>query len=325
MANECASSVLLRSALFYELPPLIALLQKGFDVVIPDFEGLGVIDGKYENGTFVDKHHTFVVNRSNGQTTLDALRAARAQLGVSTQKLGIFGYSEGGGAAAWAAAYADEYAADLTITAVAAGGVAADGIAMGKLLNYESLPATSVRPGYPIAAQPVRWYGIPGNPYASLLLMAGVAYDSVYPELDVWGKLHQQGTAWARKAAKVCLVEALGISAFQGLDYSLKPGIENNVLLHPLWIDRFDDNNPGFKAPTVPVFLYHGRADDSVAFQQAVVLRERWCDQNANVHWRRYNGNHIDVWGVYASPITYLQQQFFGNTSPYPNNCADQP
>lgn len=98
----------------YEVLAMYRLLAKGIAVVQTDYVGLGT----------TDRLHTYVNRVDEGHAVLDAARAARALAGTSiTAKslIGLYGYSQGGGAVASAAELQSTYAPDVKVTATYAG------------------------------------------------------------------------------------------------------------------------------------------------------------------------------------------------------------
>jgi dienelactone hydrolase len=118
MADRCAPSRLFSEGIEYEGVGIEALLQRGYAVAMPDYEGLGTVGV-----------HTYMDRVSQGRATLDVVRAAQRlpDTGLtSSSPVGIMGYSQGGGAAASAAELASSYAPDLRIRGAVVGAVPAD-------------------------------------------------------------------------------------------------------------------------------------------------------------------------------------------------------
>ena len=89
-------------------------LGRGWAVVVPDFEG---------------PRNPYTAGRMAGHATLDGIRAARRfpPAGLAADgPVGLWGYSGGGQATAWAAEMQPTYAPELAISGVAAGGVPPD-------------------------------------------------------------------------------------------------------------------------------------------------------------------------------------------------------
>ena len=118
LGDQCAPSNLLAHGIENESALLAQALSQGWAVVVTDYEGLGT------PGT-----HTYAVGQSEGRAVLDAARAASRVTGAGLSPsgpIGVFGYSQGGQAAAWAAELQGTYAPELNVVGVAAGGVPAD-------------------------------------------------------------------------------------------------------------------------------------------------------------------------------------------------------
>jgi hypothetical protein len=91
VTENCAPSYTLQSGTEIEAVLMAAALQQGWDVVVPDYEGL---QSEYTGG------------RQSGQAVLDGIRAAEsfapAGLSGSATPVGMWGYSGGALASAWA-------------------------------------------------------------------------------------------------------------------------------------------------------------------------------------------------------------------------------
>ncbi len=90
----------------YENLAIYRLLARGVAVVVTDYVGLGT----------TDRLHTYVNRVDEAHAVLDAARAARAleQASVTTESpVGLYGYSQGGGAVAAAAELQPSYAPDV--------------------------------------------------------------------------------------------------------------------------------------------------------------------------------------------------------------------
>ncbi len=101
-----------------ELEPVEALLANGWGVAVSDYEG-------YTTGST----STYVAGASEAHTVLDMARAAAAVPGTgitAATRWATMGYSQGGGASAWAASLAPSYAPDLNLITDVSGGVPAD-------------------------------------------------------------------------------------------------------------------------------------------------------------------------------------------------------
>lgn len=118
LGDTCAPSKTLANGTNYEAAIINSFLSRGWAVVVTDYQGLGTPGA-----------HTYVVGRREGRSVLDAARAAQRLAGSgldATTPVGVYGYSQGGGAAAWAAELAASYAPELDLKGVVEGGVPAD-------------------------------------------------------------------------------------------------------------------------------------------------------------------------------------------------------
>lgn len=115
--DQCAPSFALQHPLTvsgqtlsvgYDNLAIHRLLATGAAVVVTDHVGLGA----------TDRLHTYVNRVDAGHAVLDAVRAARALPGTSLSsgsRVGLYGYSEGGGATASAAELQPTYAPDVPL------------------------------------------------------------------------------------------------------------------------------------------------------------------------------------------------------------------
>ncbi|BBH70264.1 triacylglycerol lipase [Actinoplanes sp. OR16] len=130
--DQCSTSLALQRGLIlgteedqftvsigYEVLAIYRLLGKGIAVVQTDYPGLGT----------TDRLHTYVNRVDSGHAVLDAARAAKALPGTSltdASDVGLYGYSQGGGAVASAAELHATYAPDVRLKASYAGAPPAD-------------------------------------------------------------------------------------------------------------------------------------------------------------------------------------------------------
>jgi hypothetical protein len=174
----CAASYEMRQGTEAEEVAFPPLLEQGFAIVVPDFEGL-------------QSAWTAGIQEAHG--ALDGIRAAEnfapAGLPASTP-VGLWGYSGGGHASTWAAELAPTYAPELHIVGVAAGGVAADITAVAK--------------------------GADGGPLSGIEFAGAVGMSRAYPEITTL--LNDAGLAMAESMRHQCLDGYAPQYAFQTLD-----------------------------------------------------------------------------------------------------------
>lgn len=132
IGSECAPSKALEFGREEksEVLRMITALQQGYVVAVTDYDG-------YSNGVHA---HQYLVGQANGHAVLDMALATKTFLSEQATTIGpalklsasapfvIWGYSEGGSAAAWAGQLVSGYAPSLlsTLKAVASGGPVAD-------------------------------------------------------------------------------------------------------------------------------------------------------------------------------------------------------
>ncbi|MFC7614730.1 lipase family protein [Actinokineospora soli] len=281
LGDHCAPSKLFRQGTEYEQLMVSELLNKGWAVAVTDYEGLGT-----------PGDHTYVVGRSEGPAVLDAVRAATRipALGLASGgKVAFTGYSQGGGAAAWAAQLADDYAPELDVVGAAAGGVPADLVAVSKQLD--------------------------GSAGFGLMLAAAVGMNAAYPELDLPSYLNDAGEREFAAREQKCVGDMMGYAGKRIADYTVR-----DPIAQPDWQARLGENKLGADAPDVPVLLYHSSGDQLVPYAQAKDLHRAYCAAGARVSWREYFGEHVmGVLTGRAGAVAYLADRFAGK--PAPTSC----
>ena len=288
LGDACAPSYSLANGFDYEETFIAAALARGWAVAITDYQGLGT-----------PGVHTYVVGKAEGHAVLDVARAAERLSGTglsSSSPVGVMGYLQGGGAAAFAAQLAPSYAPDLKLKGVAAGGVPADLTAVAKALD--------------------------GSPFVALALFASIGYDGAYSELKLANYLNSTGKKLLADSSSVCIASVDGIKGILGTaGHHIDDYVTTNPLDTTAWKARLNENKLGGTKPTVPVFLYHALADEMVAYPQAAALRRTWCDKGATVTWTTYPvAEHVIGMLDGATPaMDYLSARFAG--LPAVGNC----
>lgn len=247
MGDSCAPSRALASGPEPDLATMTALLRRGYAVAVTDYQGLGTTG-----------MHTFGVNKALGPNMLDVVRAVRQIPGIGLDpdgKVGITGYSEGGGAAASAAEMAPTYAPELNVVGAVAGGTLSD-------------PDKAVKP-------------LDGNWFAGLAIAGAIGYDQAYPELNLEQYLKPSGR-WIMQADTEACQEFVARFIFNQFSWYMT----RNPTRTPEWQARLRENAVGKLKPAAPVYLYHGRLDEAVFYDQTARTRRLWCDLGANVRWR---------------------------------------
>ncbi|HEX2316802.1 MAG TPA: lipase family protein [Thermomonospora sp.] len=288
IGDQCAPSYTLSSGFDYEARFINQALKKGWAVAVTDMEGMGT-----------PGLHTYEVGRSQGKAVLNIVRAARRlpETGVTAATpVALWGYSQGGTSAGWAAELAPSYAPELALKGVAASGVPADLIAVAR--------------------------GLDGSLGVAFAFMAAVGYDAAYPELDLPAYLNDAGRKLLATSQNVCLVSADGISTFLGTAFKrISDYTTTDPLTTPAWQQRLNANKLGGTAPAVPVFQGHAGLDEIIPFAQAQQLRRDWCARGADVTWRTYPLSEHALGLVRSLPdaLGFLTDRFAGK--PAQGNC----
>ncbi|BCN63430.1 triacylglycerol lipase [Prescottella equi] len=264
--DQCAPSRLFQDGVHYNAPldfaveyevlQVHALLSRGIDVVVTDYQGLGTAG-----------MHSYVDRRAQGHAMLDAARAVKALPGSrigDDNPIGFWGYSQGGGAAASAAEMQPSYAPDLDVRGTYAGGPPADlrtvaaaldgGLATG-LLGYA---VNSIYAGYPETRADIDGALAPAGRQA----LDEIAAQCVPETIARYG-LHRT-TEWTKDGRSLAeLIDAL-------------PSVSAVV----------DEQRIGRSTPGSPVLIVQGRNDDLIPHTQATRLAADWCAQGATVEFR---------------------------------------
>lgn len=229
---------------------IAAILAQGWAVSIPDHEGRdGHWGAPYEPGYFV----------------LDGVRAAQSseQLDLSPDDpVGLWGYSGGGLATAWAAEVSSSYAPDLNLVGVALGSPVGD---LGNTL--QRLNGSF-------------WSGLPA------IMIAALA--RVYPELDkvieehatVEGRALLHSLESASTAAAVLRLHHRSLDTY--IDRPLEQLIEDPVVQHV-----FDDTRLGTAVPAPPVLMLQAIHDQVISVDDIDTLAETYASGGARLTYHR--------------------------------------
>ncbi len=300
LANDCAPSRQMAKGTDYENANIAAALKAGYAVLVSDYAG-------YLNGA----SSTYLAGASQGHAVLDIFTAATSipATGITaTSKAAIWGYSQGGQSSAWAAELLTSYAPGLNVVGVAAGGIPADFIKTS--LNLD------------------------GNLGAGFLFSAVSGLSKQYPKGIPVGTIASDfGKAELAKLQTQCVFTAL-LTHLNGKlsDYTL-----NNTTLTELedigYVnDTLVAQNLGLQPVNVPLYQYHGQADEFIPLDQDIALKRQYCAKYPNVTFDVYPSEHI-VTQFQAAPnvLTWLGDRFAGkpatgtcgNNAPEPKSIAN--
>jgi pimeloyl-ACP methyl ester carboxylesterase len=318
MADNCAATYGVQNTTNYDVLYMRRALDEGFTVAVTDYQGLGPKTTQFQSGRADE--HTQIVGQILGRNVLDSVRAARQlnnQFNADRAAYGdwvwqlktaairadmsqfsrvlLWGYSEGGVAATSAAELPPSYATELNLVGLAAGGIPADALEVGRAVN---------RPG---SLQNVAF---------GVLVAAAIGYKAAYPELPLEEKLKPEGLALLANVKQQCLADLIikNFSFKKIEDYTTN---NYSPLSDSLWLSKFAANKLGNKPPRVPVFLYHGVLDEAVEFNQARALAKTYCTKGVNVTWDVHPlFGHAGAWGAsLEAAMTFLKLRA-NNVSP---------
>ncbi|WP_088319621.1 lipase family protein [Kineosporia sp. R_H_3] len=246
LGRDAAPSHLLRRGLEPELAQIRLALEQGWAVAVSDGEGLGM-----------PGPHTYGAGRAGGQALLDIARAAVHVVPDVTadSPVLVWGYSEGGRNAAWAAELQPGYAPEQRLVAVAAGGVPAD---------LREVAAA-----------------IDGGPFSALNLAVLVGLAHAHQEPALMAVLTDAGRTRAARAATLDVV-------------SLVTGFPEPLRAHtwrdepwdePAWRAVLAAERNGAHRPRVPMYVYHVAGDEIVPTHVGRSLAEWYVGLGAEVTW----------------------------------------
>ena len=290
LAQSCAPSLQLAGGTDYENANIAAALNAGYAVLVTDNPG-------YTTGDVP----TYLAGAAQGHAALDIFKAALQIPSISLSSnadVAIWGYSQGGQTAAWAAELQPSYMPSLNLQGVAAGGVPADFIETADYLN--------------------------GSAGASFLLAGIIGLGTQYPDQIPYETLsNPTGQAAIARGKTECVFQAL----FDFLNDDLSQFTVGNQTLHQL------ETNPdiyntmvaqdlGNNRIPVPLYQYHGQADEFIPLDQSEALKKAYCKLASNVTFGLYPGEHITT-QFQAAPyvLSWLGDRFNGKLTL--GNCAD--
>ncbi|MGY4907538.1 lipase family protein [Streptomyces sp. 900116325] len=261
--DQCAPSLALQYPLTlngetvsvgYEDLAIYRLLSTGAAVVVTDYVGLGV----------TDRLHTYVNRLDQGHALLDAARAARAVPGASitpSSRVGLYGYSQGGGASAAAAELQPSYAPEVDLAGTYAGAPPAD--------------LTSVMKG------------IDGSALAGALAWSINGFAQADPDLRniVEANINTTGRAALKDASTMCVGDAIfGYGFTKSTKWTTSGKSIGDIIAADTRAQAaLDKQRIGTLKPAGPVRLATGIQDDIVPHKQARQLAVDWCRKGGNV------------------------------------------
>lgn len=225
-------------------------LDKGMVLTATDYEGLG------EPGL-----HPYIVGTSEGRGVLDIVRAAR-QIGdaAASDRVVIWGHSQGGHAALFANQIASTWAPELKILGTVAGA-----------------PATEL---------PLLAAALANSPYSFYEVMVAGGFAAAYPELALSDVLTDEAIARISVLDTGCASDVAKAYA----DLPPAKAQKADPMSVPAWKARLEENDPGHVRTDSPIFIYQGSNDEQIPVAASLLLFNRLCGLGQVVERKIYEG-----------------------------------
>ncbi|GIE88910.1 lipase family protein [Actinoplanes regularis] len=265
--DQCSTSLALQRGLIvgteedqltvsigYEVLAMYRMLLKGIAVVQTDYVGLGS----------TDRLHTYVNRVDEGHAVLDAARAARAlpNTSITTNSLiGLYGYSQGGGAVASAAELQSSYAPDVRVTATYAGAPPANLADVTAAIDGSELTGA---------------LGWSVNGFMQ-------SDPSLQPVVDKY--LTDSGRTALRRLSTMCAGDALlAFAGKRSTEWTTSgKSVIDIVKVEPRLKSFIGDQLIGTRKPAGVVRVATGVSDNLVPHGQARTMAADWCDLGGKV------------------------------------------
>lgn len=262
-------------------------LAAGFTVVNSDYEGEAL---------------DWVAGQESGYNTLDGIRAAENELGVSrSTPVGMVGYSGGSIATDWASELAGAYAPDLHIVGAAEGGVPVD---LAHNLTY-------------INGDTDGWAGV----IPAVLVSTAHAFDVNLPPY-----LSPYGTKVTQQIAGQCINQFAGNYNGLTIQQLLQPQYQN-FLGDATFASIVNELTMGTGGkPTSPMLIGVGNADGTgdnvMVAADDEALAYKFCHEGVSVDFSEYQGaDHEEAIASFEpSALSFLESRF--NGVPATGNCS---
>jgi pimeloyl-ACP methyl ester carboxylesterase len=253
-ASKCAPSLGLDP--FQYIEGMHELLAEGYAVAATDYPGLGV-----------EAASSYLLGVPESNSVLDIVRAARRidDAHVSDRVV-LWGHSQGGQAVLFAAQRAAEYAHELTIEGVA---VAAPAANLNALMTDDIVNLSGVT---------IASFAVPAYE---------AAYAEQYGATEITDILTPAGLKATPDMAALCL-----LTQNEDIHAIADPLVGGYVRSDPAttepWQTMLRENSAGNSPIGVPVFVGQGEADELVLPSATEGYVKLLCTQNADVTFHRY-------------------------------------
>lgn len=260
-----------------ELLLITAALAEGWAVSVPDHEGL---------------HGLWGVPYEPGYRILDGIRATLSseQIGLpATTQVGLWGYSGGGLASAWAAEMCGDYAPELNI--------------VGAVL------------GSPVGNLGNTFKRLNGTLLAGLPALVVSALTHAYPDLDAVIREHanDEGRAMLESLETMTTAEAVIKMANMDMGDFLDQPLDE-ILATPAVAHVFDSTTLGVAVPTPPVLIIQAVHDYLIGVDDIDMLADAYSAGGADVTYHRDAFNEHILLHPLSAPMAlrWLIDRFAG-------------
>lgn len=292
MDQTCAPSRQLTGGFEYEDPNIQSAISAGYVVVITDYQW---------GGTTNTPATTYMVGLAEGHAVLDIAKAV-LQLPpaavTSKNPVVVWGYSQGGGAAAEAGEQWPTYAPSVHLVGVAAGGVPGNLVAVGSALD--------------------------GSVGAGFLFQTILGFHSAYPSLPYASVMNSAGVSLMASLQTQCVATVLLDYQNQHLSqYMVGRLSEQQVVAEGNWIPELEANSPGLPGAhiAVPVFNYAGTQDQIIPPAVENSTYANLCATGTVVQSSTLATDHIFGEYLFQSQVlTFMADRFAGDVPV--NSCT---
>lgn len=267
------------------------LLASGYAVAATDYQGMGL-----------EGESSYLLGETEGNNVLDAVRAAKnlPDSGIGSDLL-LWGHSQGGQAALFAAQQASSYAPELSLKGVAVAAPAADLIA---LMDDDIIAASGVT---------IASYAIPAMT---------AAYSDRYALADLQGLLTPEGLAATSQIADLCLsTQAKEVHAIA--DPLVGSFVTSDPSTTEPWKTILTENSAGAAPITVPVYIAQGLGDTLVVPKATDGYVDLLCAAGSHVTYDTFDGVTHQLIALTAAPVVSLWFAGVLNGDPGKDNCRE--
>jgi len=251
-------------------------VAEGWIAVATDYEGLGTAGV-----------HPYLVGTSEARGMLDLVRAAGEMEGVTLSgRFSVWGRSQGGHAALFAAEHAAAYVPELDLVGTVAAAPASDLSLVASVSNSR-----------------------PGSLGFVWQMLVGMA--AAYPELSLDEIVSDEAHAEIDRllASRACNSEWSDVAEVFG-----GRTVIGFLSDYPDWAARIEESSPGTTTLPEPVLMIQGTADDVVPIVLTSNLATLMCSLGTVVDYRVYDGqSHNDSTALHMEEIRgFTRDRFDG-------------